>query len=140
MAWVLWWDGVIETISGITNAWQPERCKTEKDFENSLLKKLQEELKDQRIQSQYGSGAQRVDIVIDKNIAIEIKKDLKNTSVLQRLIGQMELYIKDWEYLFIILCGNIKPDLLKDLKSYIENKNSELGCIFNDRVVLLIKN
>lgn len=70
-------------------SWRPRGCKTEKDYENSLVKKLRKELVNQTIIQQYGSGRQRVDIVVHNKVPIEVKKDLKTTAALQRAIGQL---------------------------------------------------
>ena len=105
-------------------SWRSRGCKTEKDYENSLVKKLENELVNQRIQRQYGSGRQRVDIMVHRKVPIEVKKDLKSTAALQRTIGQLNQYLKDWQGVILVLCGNISSDLFKDLKKYAESQST----------------
>ncbi len=99
-------------------SWRPRGCKTEKDYENSLVKKLRKELVNQTIIQQYGSGRQRVDIVVHNKVPIEVKKDLKTTAALQRAIGQLNLYLKDWKGIILVLCGEVSPDLMRDILDY----------------------
>ena len=113
------------TVREIIESWRPKGCTTEKKYEQSLLRKLQKELKEQKIQIQYGSGRQRVDIVVNGKVPIELKKDLKTTSALQRTIGQIDQYLQDWNRLFLVFCGNVAPDLLKNLKKYAKNIETE---------------
>lgn len=44
-------QGIIE---GIINKWNPEDCKSEKEFEKSLLNEFYKNLKTAKIQNQYG--------------------------------------------------------------------------------------
>jgi len=110
------------TVLEVIESWQPKGCKTEKNYEESLLQKLRRELKNQIIQTQYGSGRQRIDIVVHKKVPIELKKDLKSTASYQRLIGQLEEYLQDWDHIILVLCGIIKLDLIKSFKKYIDRK------------------
>jgi hypothetical protein len=103
-------------------SWSPRGCKTEKDYENSLVKKLQKELVNQTIIQQYGSARQRVDIVVHKKVPIEVKKDLKSTAALQRTIGQLNQYLKDWEGIILVLCGDVSPDLEKSILEYARSE------------------
>jgi len=112
------------SVEEVIKSWQPRGCATEKEFEQSLSKKLEKELKNQKIQTQYGPGRQRVDIVVHKKVPIEIKKDLTTTSALQRTLGQVDQYLQDWNYLFLVLCGDVEPNLLKSLKKACESKTS----------------
>jgi hypothetical protein len=85
------WDSMGE-VGKIIRAWKPKGCKTEKDYENSLVNVLREKMPDVNIVSQYGSGTQKIDIVAGRTVAIELKKDLKTTGAYQRLIGQLHGY------------------------------------------------
>lgn len=61
----------------IISEWQPDGCNTEKDFERSLADQLRLQMPDVSIQQQYGAARQRVDIVVGKKVAIELKRNLK---------------------------------------------------------------
>jgi len=103
-------------------SWRPRGCKTEKDYENSLVKKLQKELVKQTVVQQYGSARQRIDIMVHSKVPIEVKKDLKSTAALQRTIGQLHQYLKDWEGVILVLCGDVSPDLMKGILEYAANE------------------
>lgn len=126
------------TVKEIIESWQPINCNTEKDFEESLSKELENKLKNQKIQKQYGSGRQKFDIVVHNKVPIELKKDIKSTSALQRTIGQLELYLKDWDKLFLVICGHIEHDIRQDLEKYIEDNLDDVG-LFEERIILIIK-
>jgi len=91
------------------------------------VKKLQNELVNQTITPQWGSARQRVDIVVHGKVPIEVKKDLKSTAALQRTIGQLNQYLKDWQGVILVLCGDISSDLLNDLKKYAESQSTLLS-------------
>ncbi|RLG26935.1 hypothetical protein DRN85_01605 [Methanosarcinales archaeon] len=126
------------TVEEVIKSWKPRGCATEKEFEQSLSRKLEKELKNQKIQTQYGSGRQRVDIVVHKKVPIEVKKDLTTTSALQRTLGQVDQYLQDWDSLILVLCGDVAPDLLKSLKKACESK-TDLGHMYDNRVFIIVK-
>ena len=94
-----------DKVERIIKSWKPQGCKTEKDYEKSLQKELIAKLKDCRVESQYGAGRQSVDICVDDKIPIEIKKDLKSQANYHRAKGQLDDYIRKWDKVFLILCG-----------------------------------
>ena len=124
------------TTERLITSWKPKGCSTEKELEQSLVRKLRKELKNHKIETQYGSGSQRIDIVIDGKVPIEIKRYLKTTSALQRIIGQLDLYLENWEKIILALCGEIKPNLLIQLKEYVEDKTD---IILDERVIIVVK-
>ena len=111
-------------VCEVIESWRPRGCKTEKDYENSLVKKLEKELVKQTIIPQWASGRQRFDIMVDNKVPIEVKKDLKSTAALQRAIGQLDGYLKDWERVILVLCGDTPRDICKDLKKYAERRST----------------
>lgn len=130
-----------DTVREIIKSWEPKGCTTEKDFEKSLYDKLREKLKNQKIQRQYGSGEQKVDIVVDDKVPIELKKDIKNTADLQRTIGQLEMYLNrgHWTGVILVLCGDIAPEHFKFLEKYAERKKNIIAEIFPETGIFIIK-
>lgn len=108
------WDS-IGTIENFIKEWKPKDCKTEKDYEESLHDYLEKRLEGKNITRQYGVGRAKVDLAIDKKVFVELKKDLKNTVQLQRLIGQLELYAKDLDNMIVVITGEVDRDLFKQL-------------------------
>lgn len=124
------------TVATIIKQWNPGECTTEKEFEKSLVKELQEKLKGKKIITQYGSGKQKVDIVVQDELPIEIKKDITSNAVLQRLLGQIEQYLVNWKYLLLVVCGDISPDYLVMLEAYAKTKTDFMG---DNRIYIIIK-
>jgi len=114
-------------VCEVIESWRPRGCKTEKDYENSLVKKLEKELVNQNIQQQYGSARQRVDIMVHDKVPIEIKKDLNSTAKLQRAKGQLDGYLKAWQGIILVLCGDTAGDLFNDLKKYAKSQSTLLS-------------
>ena len=109
------WD-IMGTVEKIIKKWKPERCTREKDYERSLVTFLQEKMPDVIIVPQYGAGTQKIDIVVGEEVVIELKNDLKTTSECQKLIGQLNGYERNWDKIFVVVCGEIKDNLKKDLE------------------------
>lgn len=105
-------------------SWRPRGCTTEKDYERSLAKKLEKELLNQKITPQFGSARQRVDIMVDGKVPIEVKKDLKTTAAFQRTVGQLNQYLQDFEGIILVLCGDVSRDLLKDLEAHAKSHDN----------------
>lgn len=122
----LFGPNLFEEVWTVIKSWKPRRCKTEKEYEKSLRRKLEKELKNRTIQSQFGAGRQRVDICVDGKVPIEIKKDLDSTAAYQKTKGQLDQYLKDWQGVFLVLCGETDRDMLKDLQKYARKRASLL--------------
>ena len=99
----------VEDVRRVLRIWSPKGCQTEKDYEESLANELKTEMKNTEIIQQYGSGRQRVDIVVDQKVAIEIKNDMTSTAAIHRAIGQLE-GMKKWDKVFLVLCGETSDD------------------------------
>jgi hypothetical protein len=111
------WDDVGAVTTLIGN-WQPESCKSEKDFENSLYKFLHAELGDTQITKQFAQGRIRADLAIGTKVIVELKFNLNTTTKYQRLIGQLDSY-KGWEgRVIVLLVGETEPNLFKELVAW----------------------
>src|SRR5438552_3753368 len=110
-----------KTVNGLISAWAPQPARSEADYEKSLHTFLKSKLPFTKITRQYGSARVKCDLAVGTEVFIELKKGLKSTNRLQRLIGQIELYRKEWEGkpLFIVLLGDSEDDLLHDLNRSI---------------------
>ena len=123
-------------VRKVIKSWRPRGCKTEPQYKKSLASKLESELKKRKVEREYGTGLRRVDIVVDGKVPIEMKRDLTSQGVLQRTIGQLDLYLKDWDKVFLVICGEVRPELLKSLKEYTSKKYHILG---GERVEIIVK-
>ncbi len=118
------WYDPIGYMKELVENWNPRKCKTEKDYENSLARYLHSKLENAEIIQQYAIGRSRADIVIDEEVILEIKTKLDATTKLDRLIGQIEKYDGKWDKpIIVVLCGKHDPNLLWELEQYIEKKS-----------------
>lgn len=110
---------------------------TEKGWENVLLEHLRESLPDLQIIPQAGAGMVRGDIVIERKAffglgavvrdIVELKLGMSFTGTLQRLIGQIETYLKEKGRTFVVICGeDVDPELMKALKDHYRGEVPKL--------------
>jgi len=110
-----------QVVSELVEKWSPKDFKLESDLEKSLHSYLKKELPWMKITRQYGAGRIKCDLAIGKDVMIELKSGFKSTQKLQRLIGQLELYKKEWgKPVVVVLAGEMEEDLLHDLNSHTQ--------------------
>jgi hypothetical protein len=96
--------------------WQPQSHKLESEYERDLQDFLRKRFRFKKITRQYGAARVKCDLAVGDDVMIELKAGFRSTQKLQRLIGQVELYKKEWDKLLIvILLGDTEEDLLHDL-------------------------
>jgi len=111
----------LATVVEVVEEWKPRKCTTEKDYEKSLHRFLQEGLEGIDVIPQFGSGRVKGDLVVGKRVLIEVKKDLDSTAKLQRLIGQLDLYSSEWrDHVIIVLCGRHDDNLVRQLQERVK--------------------
>ena len=136
-------DDVLQTISD----WNPNaEYSTESKYRNDLLAFLRENLNSgsdafsSPIWGLNHSGhhfikkeARRslTDIGIDDEIGIELKRNLKRKSQINRLVSQVVDYLSEYSCVIIVLCGHAEQeavDVLKhNLKRIIRSSSSLFG-------------
>jgi hypothetical protein len=121
----LWKKLVWRYVSGrgmataeIIKKWRPEDISSEKAIEESLYGHLVRNLEGLSIRRQFRYDRITADILIEDEVAIEIKLNLTGTREFHRLIGQIETYAKWGKDLVIVLVGEV--DL--DIKDRIEDR------------------
>ncbi|MBE3139588.1 MAG: hypothetical protein IMZ53_03290 [Thermoplasmata archaeon] len=117
------WDPISEVKKAI-KLWSPGKCESEKDCENSLYNFLHAHFDDVQITKEYGVGRTRADINVGDKVLIEIKKDLQTKAQKDRLIGQLEDYMKWTGATIILLTGETDPNLKKELDQYAKDRGS----------------
>jgi len=112
----------VRQVLRLIDDWYPRSCKTEKDFEKSLIRHLEKNLTKADIIKQYAAGRVKGDIVVDKEVLLELKQGLDSTSKVQRLLGQIEIYNAEWRgSVVIVICGKSQADLLKMVKKKVDD-------------------
>jgi hypothetical protein len=118
-----YWLDPLGNVCKLIEEWRPRKCTTEKDYERSLVRYLQAKLEGKDVVPQYASGRVRGDIVVDKQILIEIKAKLDSTGKLQKVLGQIEVYGREWKRpVIVVICGETDPNLAKQLRDSAERR------------------
>jgi hypothetical protein len=117
------WEGVIEQLEKVLRGWTPNDEPSELKYRDSLAKHLRECAPNARIETEYRTAGTTVDIyfkwnglIFDDHILFELKRNLKDKSTFDRLVGQIEGLKPRDNTIFVVLCGETKPDLLDRLR------------------------
>ena len=126
------WDGLEMLVKEINN-WNPRGCKSEKDYEESLYKKLHSVLGDINIKKQYPIKEYKIDLMVDDHFLIEMKYNFKTKAESQRLYGQLINYMNYTDIgllssqpIIVLICGECEPSMKKDLIKYCNNQSITL--------------
>jgi hypothetical protein len=104
------------TVLRLIEEWKPEPARLESEYEKSLHRFLKERLPFVKVTRQYGSARVKCDLATGQDVMIELKAGLRSTQKLQRLIGQIELFTREWDKpVIVVLLGETEEDLLHDL-------------------------
>lgn len=125
-------DDVLQTVSN----WNPKtEYSTERKYRDDLLEFLRESLNSESStvstaiwgleHSGYHcikkeAGRSLADIGIDNEIGIELERNLKQKSQINRLVGQIVDYLNAYTYVIIILCGHSDQQAVGVLKHNIK--------------------
>jgi len=121
------YTGVIKSIEN----WEPsDKFTRESDSRDELIKHLRDELnsnpffgtKTISVTSEDGRGL--CDIAVnEREVGIELKNNFNSKAKLDRLIGQVHRYKKDYNDIIIVLVGKTKDNTLDDLRVQISELN-----------------
>ncbi|MFQ5664322.1 MAG: hypothetical protein ACE5HL_10870 [Terriglobia bacterium] len=113
------------TVANLVESWRPGTLRLESEYEKSLCGFLRKKLPSEKIIRQYGAGRIKCDISTGGKVIIELKTNFNSTQKLQRLLGQVELFKKEWDKpVLIVLIGETQDDLLKDLHSALRRHDN----------------
>ena len=127
-------------IDKIENEWQPDwSMKEEREFRDDLIRFLNRKLsRSHIIRPEDGRGL--ADIGIDRKIGIELKLNLHSKSQIDRLIGQMQEYLQDYDEVIVLLLGRVSPTVVREVEHRIsqlvereEEANPLFGNLFESR-------
>ena len=115
----------LDSIESLIKRWAPVGCNTEKSYENSLASFLRQELEGMEIIQQFALARGKADIMVDRKLQIEIKKNLKAVNECNRLIGQLD-EIKRWNgYVIVLLLGDTCPEMKHRIDRWVNEVNNE---------------
>lgn len=139
-----------DTISIIKNWTSEKEYSNETSYRDDLLNVLREKLnqvndpifrRKNRVSVAKEDGRGLCDIGINRQIGVELKKDLKSKSQVDRLVGQIHGYKKDYQDLIIVLVGKTNKEALEGLKDRISDltRNTSSGFIQESRIKIIDK-
>ena len=125
--------------------WQPKKSyRSEAGYRDDLLESLRGELnganffgfqEKHRIRKEHGRHL--ADIGIDEKIGIELKRDLRSQSNLDRLIGQVRRFLRSYSLVIVVLCGDSDKELLDDLR--VEFKRYSGNIVWSGPIVEIVE-
>jgi len=96
--------------------WKPEPARLESEYEKSLHRFLKANPPFVKVTRQSGSARVECDLATGSDVMIELKIGFRSTQKLQRLIGQIDLFRREFKKpVVILLLGETEEDLLHDL-------------------------
>ncbi len=120
------------TVAELIQAWQPDGCQSHKDYQKSLCAFLAEALADVKVTMESGSSRVRADIEVGKAVIVELKVGFDSTAKLQQLLGQIELYKREFpgQAIITVFIGktdrnifqNFREALARDAKVWVIRK------------------
>ncbi|MDD3492188.1 MAG: hypothetical protein PHZ19_01665 [Candidatus Thermoplasmatota archaeon] len=131
--------GLYSEVLSVIRAWEPKQnYNSELKFRDDLISFLREELNKtgspfalgpkKRINLKKEDGRGLCDIAVDGSIGVELKRNLKGKSQIDRLLGQVQRYKRFYGHIIIVLVGNISRDALDDLHDALEDlKGNQMG-------------
>jgi hypothetical protein len=124
-AWAYFWNPG-RFVRDLITEWKPKNYRLELDYEKDLHAFLKSRIPFAKITRQYGSARIKCDLAVGNDVMIELKVKLKSTNKLQRLLGQIELFQREWSEkpLMVVLLGEAEEDLLHELHSSMRRFSS----------------
>ena len=113
----------LATVADLISEWKPTLARLESEYERSLHQFLKTKLTFVKVTRQYSSARVKCDIAVGTDVMIEMKAGFKSTQKLQRLLGQIDLFHREWQGkpLIVLLLGESEDDLLHDLNRSLHN-------------------
>jgi hypothetical protein len=125
--------GMLESVYKVIKEWQPLNLPTEAQYRDSLIAFLREKLRRAMIEKEYRHKGTTTDIYVKKQgilgsteVFIELKRNLKQKSQVDRLIGQLGPLKPKANYVIVVLCGETEPALVDRLKEHYSTMLDDL--------------
>ena len=117
---------IFPQVLEIIEDWSPKKLPSEAKYRDDLLKLLREEINrddllgfSEEHSIRKEKGGSRADIGIDRNIGIELKHNLKLKNEVNRLFGQIDDQLKEYNEIIIVLCGKTSLEHLDLLREKV---------------------
>lgn len=133
----------VENVISLIKCWKPKKFQKELKYKDDLSNYLSDELNkssssilkpDISVKRIVGKGL--CDIVVNKKIGIELRKDLATKKDVDLLCQQLNSYEREYEEVIIVLLGKSNPIALEQLKDDVLARNKILDLNSSDLGVL----
>lgn len=127
-----------DDVLGIVKRWVPKsKYPRELGYRDELMKFIRSELKRGQRDILFGipeehsvqkeAGRARADIEIDRNIGIELKRNLKGKKGIGDLIGELDEYEREYNCTVVVLCGEMTEETVDELKYRLRQRYGGVG-------------
>jgi len=131
-------ESLCDTLLGIVERWIPKKkYSKELEYRDELMKFIRSELKRGQRDILFGipeehsvqkeAGRAHADIEIDRKIGIELKRNLKGKTEMNRLSGQIIDYEGDYSCIIVVLCGEVSEETVDELEYQFEQRYGGVG-------------
>ena len=127
-----------DDVLGIIKRWVPKsKYPKESGYRDELMKFIRGELKRGQLDILFGipeehsvqkeAGRAHADIEIDRNIGIELKRNLKGKKGIGDLIGELDEYEREYNCIIVVLCGEMTEETVDELKYRFRQRYGGVG-------------
>ncbi len=141
-----------EDVRKIVNNWSPKKkYSKETEYRDDLVEFIRGELNrpqksflrlfvgTQKHRVKKEAGRVHADIEIDRNIGIELKRNLKGKTEMDRLYGQISEYEREYECIIVVLCGEVREETVEELEYRLEQIDSGWGTVLDEPKVTIVR-
>jgi|BEDMetMinimDraft_2_1075160.scaffolds.fasta_scaffold03312_3 hypothetical protein len=116
---------LFDRVVRLINDWQPNwRRRTENAHRDDLKDYLMNTL-EEKYTVRCDDGRGLADIAVDNKIAIELKLNLNTKAEINRLDGQIGDFLEEYKSLIVVLLGNTKPEIVRQVKRNVTRRLRE---------------
>jgi ethanolamine utilization protein EutP (predicted NTPase) len=132
-----------ENVISLIKCWKPKKFQKEFKYKDDLSNYLSDELNkssssilkpDISVKRTVGKGL--CDIVVNRKIGIELRKDLATKEDVDLLCQQLNSYERGYEEVIVVLLGKSNPIALEQLKDDVQIRNKTIEINSPDPAIL----
>ncbi len=143
-------ENLCEDILSIIKRWTPKKkYSREEGYRDELMEFIRSELK-RRQKDFFGGtpekhrikkegGRSHADIEIDRNIGIELKRNLEGKTEMNRLTGQIGDYASEYSCIIVVLCGEVSEETVEEVEYQFKQRYGGVGFGSGPRVTVVRK-
>ena len=133
-------ESFCDDVLSIVKRWTPKKkYSKETEYRDDLMEFIRRELKRSQQNILFGSseekehnvqkeaGRAHADIEIDRNIGIELKRNLKGKSRIDGLVGDLDPYEREYNCIIVVLCGEMDEGTVDELKYRFRQRYRGVG-------------